>query len=314
MSQTETLLVLALGSALTLLIFLLFGRVFWNMAMAAAARRRAKQVPVEMMNLQADRDRLRAEHALMARKLELRLDDINIRMTEQMAEVSRHRNRVQGLMQEIESRDDALKHRQREIDALTTQLEIKDAEYDAAQRTIEGLNDEKAIHGQEMAKLQGALYKLGAVLRNKDTLVGQLNDELRSLLALPTSEAPADLAPTVEDRLRRRVAELTSISADISRGSAGDDTAQPAPDETTPEIVTEATMAPRGREEHIQEKLAEAERQTEEMQRELRALDELLAQTGSAESPAEPAKKQGAMANVVSLAQRIRALQKGMDD
>ena len=313
MSQTETLLVLALGSALTFVFFLLFGRIFWNIAMAAGARRRAKQIPVEMLNLQADRDRLRAEHALMARKLELKLDDIKIRMTQQMAEVSRNRNRVQGLLQEIELRDDDIKKRQRENDALSTQLQIKDVEFDAAQRTIEELNVEAARHTKEMASLHEAMHKLGATLRNKDALVGQLNGELRGLLALPpSSSTPAQPDPvtTVEDRLRRRVAELTSISADISRGDAASDVSAVSPEVAASDSVPDPTSAARQREEVIQKKMAEAERQTEEMQKELHALDELLANTAPPEeAPLVTPKKQGAMASVASLAQRIRAMQ-----
>ena len=318
MSQTETLLVLALGSALTFVFFLLFGRIFWNIAMAAGARRRAKDIPVEMLNLQADRDRLRAEHALMARKLELKLDDIKIRMTEQMAEVSRNRNRVQGLLQDIEHRNDDIKKRQRENDALSTQLQIKDAEFDAAQRTIEELNADAARHSKEMTRLQDAMHKLGATLRNKDALVGQLNGELRELLALPPSPSTPvqpDPMTTVEDRLRRRVAELTSISADISRGDTASDVSATLPESAAAVSMPDATSAARQREEVIQKKMAEAEHQTEEMQKELRALDELLANTTpSEEAPLAAPKKQGAMANVVSLAQRIRALQQGMND
>ena len=312
MSQTETLLVLALGSALTFVFFLLFGRIFWNIAMAVGARRHAKQIPIEMLNLQADRDRLRAEHALMARKLELKLDDINVRMTEQMAEVSRNRNRVQGLLQEIEHRNDDIKKRQRENDALATQLQIKDVEFDAAQRNIEDLNAEAARHTKEMARLHEAMHKLGGTLRNQDALVGQLNGELRGLLALPPSPATSvqpDPVTTVEDRLRRRVAELTSISADISRGDTASEVAVPLP-EGAVENLPDTTSAARQREEMIQKKMAEAERQTEEMQKELRALDELLANAAPSEgAPLTQPKKQGAMANVVSLAQRIRTLQ-----
>ena len=105
------------------------------------------------------------------------------------------------------------------------------------------------------------------------------------------------------------MAELTSISAEMSRGdtaSAPVVMADASPAEAEPDITA-------AREAQIKEKLAEAERQTEEMQKELRALDEMLAKATGAEAPAAP-KKQGAMANVVSLAQRIRALQQAMND
>jgi hypothetical protein len=70
MSPTETLMLIGLGFALALVLVLLVGRGIWNMAMRLGARRHAKQIPTAMLELQADRDRLRAEHAMMSRKLE----------------------------------------------------------------------------------------------------------------------------------------------------------------------------------------------------------------------------------------------------
>jgi peptidoglycan hydrolase CwlO-like protein len=318
MSQTETLLFMALGAVVTLLLVLLFGRVFWNLAVAAATRHRAKQVPVEMLNLQADRDRLRAEHALMARKLELRLDDIKLRMAEQMAEVSRSRNRVQGLLQDIATRDEAIRKLERENGVLSSQLQLKTAELDSAQRAADLLQSDIGKQSAEIAKLNDGMQKLGSTLRNKDALVGQLNEELRGLLALPATAAegealPAPHAGGTEGRLRRRVAELTSISAEMSRADAASTVAAAS---AAPDTPPDPSLAALEREQAIQKKLAEAERETEEMQKELRALDEMLAKVSSPhEQPVEAQpKKQGAMANVVSLAQRIRALQHGIND
>ncbi|MDE2383741.1 MAG: hypothetical protein KGO53_03910 [Alphaproteobacteria bacterium] len=315
MSQTETLMVLALGSALTVVVFLLFGRVFWGIAMAAGARRRAKDVPVQMLELQADRDRLRAEHALMARKLDLRLEDIKTRMAEQMAEVSRNRNRVQSLLEDLARKDEALKLKDRETAALTAQMEVSRAEAEAAHQTIDNLTAEARRHEQEMENLQGAFRKLGATLREKNAMVGNLNEELKAAIASPSAAAETGQRG-VESRLRERVAQLTSISADMSR-EADKAHALPAA-EAEPAIapLPEALLA---KQDALNQKVAETERLSEEMERELKTLDELLA-AGSAPAAAPndaappAARRQGAMANVVSLAQRIRALQNGMND
>ena len=307
MSPTETLMVLALGSALTFVFFLLFGRLFWGMAVNAGARRNAKQAPVQLLDMQADRDRLRAEHAMMARKLELRVDDIKTRMAEQQAEVSRNRNRVQSLQADIELRDEKLKNKDREISALSTQLDVLKAELEATQQTVENLTVDATRRDGEMTTLQNGFRQVGANLREKNSLVGNLNNELRQALTLETSVAAPPLAADpmaqVENRLRQRVAELTSISADMAEHQNDLNaslTQQDAEQEVAPLFST--------RQAQLSNKVEEASRLSDQMEHELKNLDSMLANS-SANANAAPAKKRGAMSNVVSLAQRLRALQ-----
>ncbi|MBG1230913.1 hypothetical protein [Aestuariivirga litoralis] len=318
MSQTETLMVLGLGAAVTLVLVLLFGRVLWSWAVAASTRRNAKQVPIEMLEMQADRDRLRAEHAIMARKLDLRLDDIKIRMAEQMAEVSRNRNRVQSLLQDIQQKDNALKMKSQENENLQSQLETSRAEIDAAHRTIETLNADARRHDADLSRLQDAFRKLNGKLRDRQQAVGDLNLEIRAALdnvsindivspAAPTVVTPMPEPEAASSRVRQRTAEITSISADMNRSSESLMTGifMPEPTKVAPlaETVTN----------RLQEKMDQTASMNDDLQRELREIDQLIGQSVP-HDPQPQAKRVGAVANVISLAQRIRALQKGFDE
>ena len=309
MAQTETFLVLALGSALTFVFFLLFGRVFWGMAMNASARRNAKQVPIQLLDMQADRDRLRAEHALMARKLELRVDNIKTRMAEQLAEVSRNRNRVQGLQAVIETHDESMKHNKREMTALNAQVDMLRAELEASQQTVENLSADALRRDSEMTALQDNFRKLGATLREKNTLVGNLNDELRQALAFeqtsPSIFEPFE-PPTHQSRLRQRVAELTSVSADMAHDQFDLNLplAERAADSTPMFSIRNARLS---------SKVEEASRLSDQMEDQLKALDSMLASV-PLNSDVPPTQKRGAVSNVIKLAQRIRALQQNTND
>ncbi len=105
MSQTETLLLIVLGFALASLLALFVGRFFWAIAIRLGARRMQKQVPSTVKELQADRDRLRADYALVSQKLGSHLETVKTRMAEQMAEVTRSRNRIQSLTEDVNVRD-----------------------------------------------------------------------------------------------------------------------------------------------------------------------------------------------------------------
>jgi chromosome segregation ATPase len=315
MSQTETLMVLGLGAAITLVLVLLFGRVLWSWAVSGAARKQAKRVPIEMLELQADRDRLRAEHAVMARKLDLRLDDIKVRMAEQMAEVSRHRNRIQNLTRDLQVKNDELEDKEGENRDLSAQLDATRAELDAAHRTIDTLNAQSVKHETDMARLQSAFKKLNAKVADRRDAMDSLNGELRT--ALGQDPAPAEVASDASpaERLRKRTAEIASISADMNRATTDDMLGSTFPPAERPEekSLPDAATA------RLRDKMDEAVLINDDLQREIREIDELIGKTIThdikphVEDMPIP-KRVGTVANVISLAQRIRALQKNIDE
>jgi len=122
MSQTETLLLVVLGFALATLIALFLGRLLWAAALKLGARRMQKQVPTTLVGLQTERDRLRAEYAMLSQRLGVRLENAKLRMAEQMAEVSRHRNRLEALESEKQINMAEIAGLKEQVSALTAQL------------------------------------------------------------------------------------------------------------------------------------------------------------------------------------------------
>ena len=299
-------MLIGLGFVLAFVIVLLFGRGVWNMAMRLGARRQAKQIPVAMLELQADRDRLRADHAMMSRKLELRLDDIKTRMTEQMAEVSRHRNRVQSMMADLERRDQTIKIRDREVAALNAQLEVSKADLAACYNSIEKMTGESANKEAQISKQAALIAQISNSLREKNSMVSNLGHELQTALRFTETTTPAVTgSPNSENRLMQRVAELTSISSQMS---SQNDSISYVPKLQINETNVQPAMESLSRHASLDQQLADTERESAAMAEQLKALNAMMAPAIKVEP--EPAKKSGAMANVISLAQRIRALQK----
>ena len=308
MSQTETLMLVALGFVLALLLALLFGRGMWNVAIALGARRNAKNIPVQMLELQADRDRLRAEHAMMARKLELRLEDIKARMTEQMAEVSRSRNRVQSLIQQLETSEATLTVRDREVAALNSQVEAHKADLEAGASTLSQLTASNIGKDLEITKLTQSVSQLTLNLREKNGMVGRLNEELQSSLRLNSMPPVIAQDPDKgELRIKRRIAELSSISAQMIDHQDGNvqNLNTPLMNMTQEVALSHQAM--------LSDKVADAEREAEAMTLELEALDSMLDRKPPPIYPAPTPIKPSAKANIISLTQRIKALQGGSE-
>ncbi len=296
-------MLVALGFVLCALVVLLFGRVIWNVAVKLGTSRSAKQIPVAMMELQADRDRLRVEHAMMARKLELRVQDIKLRMTEQMAEVSRNRNRIQTLVQDLASKSETLTTRETEIQKLSAEIAAYKADLANLTETIKHLTSTNATTQDENRRLISKLAEAQSALKMNDFVQSKWAQQMNTGTSPTPVMASQPMERTSEDRIKQRIHELTNVSAEISNPTNPIFESHPAPQILAAQPVT------------LEQKLVEAEREANAMTEELRSLDKMLQGATTSDKPvaAEAAPqeepKQGPVANVISLAQRIKALQ-----
>jgi chromosome segregation ATPase len=218
MSGTETILLVVLGFALASLIALFMGRMLWAAAVKVGVRRMQRQVPTSLVGLQTERDRLRAEYAMLAQRLGAQLEETKLRLAENMAEVSRLRNRAQ----EAESSEAIRMDEMRGLQSKVQQLEV--ALGDATSR--------ESDLRQALAATEESLRKL----RRKNSHEGH---------TIP--DTPAE---DPERRLRQRINRLSELTR-----------AQPSSQDSMP------TLDP------IADRLAEAERQTAELEASLRKLD-----------------------------------------
>jgi DNA repair exonuclease SbcCD ATPase subunit len=290
MSQSETLLLLILGFATATFLGLIAGRIAWKLAFRLGARQAQRNMPSSMIELQTDRDRMRAEHAMMAKKLELRLGEIRMRMAEQTAEVSRHRNRFEILKQDVAKRDEMLLERNAEIVTLRDNVSYLEAMVEENKKEIETLNE---------------------------SIVEVVVEEE------PVVPAVAEPLPT-QDRLKNRIKDLVSISKkqnvaplelEQPVGLAESDVIVKAADSNTLEFVAQS--------ESLEEKIVETERAAADLQDELQRLDQAWSEEKPevepepvSETPSAPEeeKPKSAITNVISLAQRIRSLHKDISN
>jgi chromosome segregation ATPase len=264
MSQTETILLIVLGFSLASLIALFMARGLWTAAIKVGARRMQRQVPSSLVGLQTERDRLRAEYAMLSQRLGARLEAAKTQMAEHMAEVSRHRNRLH-------------------------ELEALEANRGADNRRLA----ERVVELEfELAQARATAHDLRRDLAARDEALAQAARAHKPHRPAPDAPHVHVAAPPEDDaeaRLRQRIDRLN----ELAKAQPVDDVIIPAPPPDDPLIA---------------EKMAEAERQTEDLTRDLEKLNaewqERLASANIAESEAD--------ANVISMSNRIRDLKKSL--
>jgi uncharacterized phage infection (PIP) family protein YhgE len=210
MSQSESLMLILLGAVLALIAVIVFSRGIWEMAVRVMRRRRENEVSPTIISLEAQRDKLRAEHAMMATKMEATISDIKTKMTEQTAEVSRTRNTMLGLQQDVADRDRQLEDRARDMAMLAEKLVEAEALASSRAKALAELDDQLAQKSQEASALRGEIAKLqmeAAQARDAaaaympgamQPIVPMAAPGLESAMAIPTTRpVPASAAPFV---------------------------------------------------------------------------------------------------------------------
>ena len=281
MSQTETILLIVLGFALASILALFIGRMLWSVALRLGARRMQRQVPSSLVGLQTERDRLRAEYAMMAQRLGSRLEEAKLGLAEQMAEVSRHRNRIEEMERNFGGRNQELEQLRRRVASL--------------EESLEGSVMREAELRQTLAAKEESLRKL--VRKRTDGIWVSPQQQSSPPPAPAAAVAESPLLADPEVRLRQRIERLNEMAHAKNQAIAA-----PAPQPEPPPPETS-----------IVERLEAAERRTNDLERELQQLDaewttRLEKQKPHAETPAHPE----TVANVISLANRIRDLKKNL--
>ena len=213
MSQIETIMLVTLGFVVAALVALFFGRIIWSYAVTLGKRRTERSAPATIAGLQAERDQLRAEHAMLSRKLELRLEDLKTRLAEQTAEVSRNRNRIDHLITEVETRNATIAERDNEIEQLNRNFEPLETELATRTQIVQQLKEQLRDRDDEVMSLRHEFNEIASQAADRDREIALLRNELTNR---PRHEDIRSEAQSASQRLKKQIEELSGLSRQIS--------------------------------------------------------------------------------------------------
>jgi hypothetical protein len=329
------LMLVALGFAVASLLALVIARGLWSFAKRLHRRRMRAEIPHTIATLKAERDSLLADHAMQVRKTEVRLAEMKARLAEQSAEVARHRNRFELIAKAAADREAGFKAREEEARELRDQLGPLEAEL--AKRTManQSLAEQLRQREETIARLTREISDLKEIVSEQELELAEY-ERKQPLAVSPPIFAAADRTGAHE-RLAHRVDDLAALSREIAEqreqlARERDELAALRQSSATTgaagaeaEQISDAAQAIEDRGREIEEKLAAAERESIALASELESLDQISPEKtfeslgGADAMPDSPvaegeAEEEGPRSrpagNVVSLAARIRALQR----
>ena len=230
--MVEPIMYVAIGFLVSMLFGLMIVPLVHGRAVRLTTKRLEAATPLSMAEIQADKDQLRAEFAMSARRLEMSVDQLKNKTSSQLAELGKKSDAINRLKIELgeknatifslEAREKLLRDQQRATEeefASKTQL-LRAAEQALADKQAElgQLTSELSDHS---VKAEGHQTELSAVLSQVDALQSRVNDAEKEFsdtqTRLDEQRGESDAATRELVSARGRVEDLSGRVSDLDR-------------------------------------------------------------------------------------------------
>jgi chromosome segregation ATPase len=231
--MVEPIMYFAIGFLVAMLCALMIVPLVHNRAVRLTTRRLEAATPLSMAEIQADKDQLRAEFAMSARRLEMSVDQLKNKTTNQLAELGKKTDAINRMKIELGEKNAMIFALEAREKALKEQLRATEEEF--------------------TAKIE-ALRSAEQALKNKQNELARLSTELndRSMLADSRQVELVTVRTQIEE-LKARVGEAEKdFSATQTRLTK---------ERSDSEAATRELTAERGRVENLSQRVTDLDRQ-----------------------------------------------------
>src|SRR3977135_1914230 len=228
----EPIMYLAIGFLVSMLVGLMIVPLVHNRAVRLTTKRLEAATPLSMAEIQADKDQLRAEFAMSARRLEMSVDQLKNKTTSQLAELGKKSDSINRLKLELgektatifslETREKAVKEQLRateeEFTAKTAALRDADQALKDKQNDLSRINHELSDRSMMAESRQVELVAVRAQIDELKNRVGDAEKEFAATHARVAQEKIDSEKATAElGDARARVENLSQRVTDLDR-------------------------------------------------------------------------------------------------
>ncbi|MBZ9818543.1 hypothetical protein [Mesorhizobium sp. CA4] len=230
--MVQSVLFFLLGFLCAVFLVSLVAPAVWRRAVVLTRRRIEASLPLTQAEIQADKDRVRAEYAVTTRRLEITVRNLQEKVAEQLVEIGRGREALKGLAVEQKDKNQALSDlqaknaelRQREEDLHRLSEKLAQAERALEKRTLdlqklEQMYDDASFSSSnrqiELVARESELEKLAsdiALLKGQRKEADRRNQEIASESKAAREALKVEKKKTAE--LEKKVERLLATLAD----------------------------------------------------------------------------------------------------
>jgi chromosome segregation ATPase len=230
--MVEPIMYLAIGFLVSMLLGLMILPLVHNRAVRLTTRRLEAATPLSMAEIQADKDQLRAEFAMSARRLEMSVDQLKNKTTSQLAELGKKSDAINRMKLELGEKNATIFSLEAREKAVKGQLRATEEEFAAktqALRTAEAALTEKQAQlarlthelSDRSAMAETRQVELVAVRAEVDALKNRVGDAEKEFSAthqrLEQQRGESSTATRELTEARARVENLSQRVTDLDR-------------------------------------------------------------------------------------------------
>src|SRR5246127_638866 len=149
----EPIMYLAIGFLVSMLCGLMIVPLVHNRAVRLTTRRLEAATPLSMAEIQADKDQLRAEFAMSARRLEMNVEQLKNKTTSQLAELGKKSDAINRLKIELGEKNAAIFALEAREKAMKDQMRATEEEFAAKTQTLRSAEQALADKKHELERL-----------------------------------------------------------------------------------------------------------------------------------------------------------------
>jgi chromosome segregation ATPase len=228
----EPIMYLAIGFLISMLFGLMIVPLVHNRAVRLTTRRMEAATPLSMAEIQADKDQLRAEFAMSARRLEMSVDQLKNKTTSQLAELGKKSDAINRMKIELGEKNATIFSLEAREKAMKEQLRATEEEFAAKTESLRTAETALREKQGDLAKLSAELsdrsmmaesrqVELVAVRTQIVDLKGRVGDAEREFATtharLEQQRGESDAATRELGEARSRVENLSQRVTDLDR-------------------------------------------------------------------------------------------------
>jgi chromosome segregation ATPase len=228
----EPIMYLAIGFLISMLFGLMIVPLVHNRAVRLTTRRLEAATPLSMAEIQADKDQLRAEFAMSARRLEMSVDQLKNKSTSQLAELGKKTDAINRMKLELGEKNATIFSLEAREKAMKEQLRATEEEFAAKTESLRDAEQALKDKQNELARLSAELsdrsmvaesrqLELVAVRAQIDNLKGRVGDAEKEFSATQTrlgvERGESEKASRELAEARGKVENLSQRVTDLDR-------------------------------------------------------------------------------------------------
>lgn len=201
--MVEPIMYLAIGFLISMLFGLMIVPLVHNRAVRLTTKRLEAATPLSMAEIQADKDQLRAEFAMSARRLEMSVDQLKNKTTSQLAELGKKSDAINRLKIELGEKNAAIFALEAREKAIKDQLRATEEEFAAKTQTLRTAEHALADKQRELDRLTHDLSDSSMVAETRRAELAAVNAQVEAL-KLRVGDAERDFGATQQKLVEQR--------------------------------------------------------------------------------------------------------------